>query len=164
MAYWARGLVTRKMWEASLVSADGECFDGGKPKISCATCFCSGTQAVEARKLMTMNYDVWRAEKPGPSSRISEGEKAALPAEGEAIRWCLHIASPPERLRGAASAPQDCSRRDQQSRGRSGRRPRPLRNSALCATSSILRRGAASCTLSCLDAGVGVQPPAPFQL
>ena len=67
------------------MSADGECFDGGKPKISCATCFCSGTQAVEARKLMTMNYDVWRAEKPSPSSRISEGEKAALPAEGEAI-------------------------------------------------------------------------------
>ena len=42
-------------------------------------------QAVEARKHMTMNYDMWRAEKPSPSSRISEGEKAALPAEGEAI-------------------------------------------------------------------------------
>ena len=28
------------------------CFDGGKPKTSCATWFCSGTQAVEARQLM----------------------------------------------------------------------------------------------------------------
>ena len=36
----------------------------------------------------------------------SEREKAALPAVGEAITWCLVIAHPLERLRGAASAPQ----------------------------------------------------------
>ena len=44
------------------------CFDGGKPKTSCATWFCSGTQAVEARKLQTMIDDAWRNEKPSPNS------------------------------------------------------------------------------------------------
>ena len=51
----------------------------------------------------------------------SEEEKAALPAASEAITWVLVIAQPLERLRGAASAPQNCIQRDQQPRGRSGR-------------------------------------------
>ena len=44
------------------------CFDGGKPKTSCATWFCSGRQAVEARKRMIMIDDAWRTEKPSPNS------------------------------------------------------------------------------------------------
>ena len=36
---------------------------GETEKTSCATWFCSGTQAVEARKLMEMTADAWRTEK-----------------------------------------------------------------------------------------------------
>ena len=45
----------------------------------------------------------------------SEREKAALPAVGEAITWCLVTAPQLERLRGAASAPQRCSRSNRRS-------------------------------------------------